>query len=364
MIDPLVRIQGAGPVGILAGLFLVKYGWTPSSIELIDPALGAAQPAHDDDPRILALSHGTLVRLAQLGIDCQAVRIQHIHVSAQDHFGAMEIKTDNVGVSDLGGLVSYSQLLSILRERMRADGIAAYASIAERPMTSMANEPAIRVIAEGGVYQTADRASDSHGMQVVRDYHQNAVVGWVETETGAGTTAYERFTADGAVALLPMKHRYALIWCGETHRAEDFTKASPSTQCRMLDDVMGGRIPGINKVSITGSYPLGLKWRDNIAQHDTVWIGNSAQALHPIAGQGLNLGFRDAETLAACLLQRGRSVAERLQDYARRRKTDRWTVRTATDTLASAAWVRRAIGGVAIIPGAKRLLGQVLMYGG
>ncbi|MBU3724116.1 MAG: hypothetical protein FGM18_01230 [Burkholderiaceae bacterium] len=361
MADPLVRIQGAGPVGILAALFLVKYGWTPSSIELIDPALRAAQPAHDDDPRILALSHGTLVRLAQLGIDCQAERIQHIHVSSVGHFGAMEIKTDNVGVSDLGGLVSYSRLLTILRDRMRADGIAAFASIEERPT---AIEPAMRVIAEGGVYHATDRANDGHGMRVVRDYHQHAVVGWVETETGAGATAYERFTADGAVALLPLKHRYALIWCGETHRAEDFAQASQSTQCRMLDEVMGGRVPGICKVEITGSYPLGLKWREKIAEQDTVWIGNSAQALHPVAGQGLNLGFRDAETLAACLLQRGSPIAERLQDYAHRRKADRWTVRKATDTLATAGWVRRAIGGVAVIPGAKRLLGQVLMYGG
>lgn len=361
MADPLIRIQGAGPVGILAALFLVKYGWTPSSIELIDPALADAQPAHADDPRILALSHGTLVRLAQLGIDCRPVRIQHIHVSAKGHLGAMDIKTGNVGVADLGGLVSYSQLLTTLRERMQSDGIAAYASIDVRPA---ALEPAIRVIAEGGIYQAADRAHETQGMQTVRDYHQQAVVGWVETETGPGPTAYERFTADGAVALLPMNHRYALIWCGANDQTQRFAQASPTAQCRMVDDIMGGRVPGICKVTITGSYPLGLKWRDTIAEHDTVWIGNSAQALHPIAGQGLNLGFRDAETLASCLLQRGSSIADRLHDYARRRRVDRWTVRTATDTLASAAWVRRAIGGVALVPGAKRLLGQILMYGG
>jgi 2-octaprenyl-6-methoxyphenol hydroxylase len=101
-----------------------------------------------------------------------------------------------------------------------------------------------------------------------------------------------------------------------------------------------------------------------LVEGNTVWIGNSAQALHPIAGQGLNLGFRDAETLSACLLQRGQPIAERLQDYAQRRKTDRWAVRTATDTLARAAWVRRSIGAMSLIPGAKRLLGQVLMFGG
>ena len=63
-------------------------------------------------------------------------------------------------------------------------------------------------------------------------------------------------------------------------------------------------------------------------------------------------------------MQRGLTITERLADYARRRRVDRWAVRTATDTLARQAWVRRAIGGVALVPGAKRLLGQVLMYGG
>jgi 2-octaprenyl-6-methoxyphenol hydroxylase len=158
--------------------------------------------------------------------------------------------------------------------------------------------------------------------------------------------------------------RYALIWCCNPQRAEAFTNASQVNRAQLLDKVMGGRISGINAIELTGTYPLGLKWRETVAQGHTVWIGNSAQTLHPIAGQGLNLGFRDAQTLASCLVQRGVTITERLADYARRRRVDRWAVRTATDTLARQAWVRRAIGGVAFVPGAKRLLGQVLMYGG
>ena len=135
-------------------------------------------------------------------------------------------------------------------------------------------------------------------------------------------------------------------------------------QANLLQEAMGRRVEAIRNVEITGSYPLGLKWRDTLHKGNTVWIGNSAQALHPIGGQGLNLGFRDAETLAACLLQRGLPVEQRLDDYARRRKVDRWAVRTATDTLARQDWVRKAIGAVAITPGAKKMLGQLLMYGG
>jgi 2-octaprenyl-6-methoxyphenol hydroxylase len=355
--DSLIRIQGAGPVGIMAALFLVKYGWSRSAIQIIDPALDAAQPAAIDDPRILALSQGTLSRLTQLGLDCHPVRIQEIHVSSQGQFGSMQIKSENAGLAALGGLVPYSQLLEILRSRLRAEGI----SMAAAADTA---SPEVHIIAEGGLYQSADPSLIDSGMQVVRDYQQQAVIGWVQTQLPTGATAYERFTADGAVALLPMHQRYALIWCAAADHAQTFFSADSIRQCEMIENVMGGRLGRIRNVSLTGSYPLGLKWRERLVDGNTVWIGNSAQALHPIAGQGLNLGFRDAETLSACLLQRGRPIAERLLDYAQRRKTDRWAVRTATDTLARAAWVRRSIGAMTFIPGAKRLLGQVLMFGG
>ena len=361
MPDPVVQIRGAGPVGILTALFLVKYGWTPSSVQLIDPGLESAQPGDQDDPRILALSQGTLSRLGQLGIDCQPVRIQRIHVSSQGHFGSMEIKSENAGVPELGGLVPYSQLLDVLRATIKREGLSINTPTGEN---ASAREPSVHVIAEGGLYQTSDRLSQDSGMKVVVDYAQHAVIGWAETASAVGTIAYERFIPNGAVALLPMKNRYALIWCCSPERSDELTGASTGMQCQMLSDVMGGRLGAIKRVEITGTYPLGLKWRDQLVQANTVWIGNSAQTLHPIAGQGLNLGFRDAETLASCLLQRGRSIADRLQDYAQRRQTDRWTVRTATDALARASWVRRSIGPMTMIPGAKRLLGQVLMFGG
>lgn len=359
MTDPFVRIQGAGPVGILTALFLEKYGWDKSAVALVDPAIAAPLPPHDQDPRVLALSHGTLVRLQQLGIDLPITRIKQIHVSSQGHFGSMEIRTDRVGVSDLGGLASYAALLTALREKIKGVGIPITPSLeADEHPTSTVN-----VIAEGGIYQPGLPSADPN-MKVVRDYQQSAVLGWVTTTPPPTDMAWERFTSDGVVAMLPIGQRYALIYCKETAQAEAFYQASDEMRIRLLTDVMGGRVLGIHTIEVTGIYPLGLKWREPLAENNTVWIGNSAQALHPVAGQGLNLGFRDAETLAMCLMQRGQPIAARLQDYARRRKTDRWAVRTATDTLARQAWVRAAIGGVALIPGAKKLLGQVLMYGG
>lgn len=357
MVDPHVRIQGAGPVGILTALFLLRNGWSPESVELIDPAITNSIPVHQDDPRILALSHGTLIRLAQLGIDAQVTRIRHIHVSATDHIGSMEIKTDRVGVTDLGGLASYSSLLTTLRDKVQQAGLPIHARADDQ------RSPAVRVIAEGGLFQPNSTASHD-GMEVVRDYGQQAVIGWVTTQTTPTDTAWERFTADGAVALLPIGNRYALIWCCAKERADDLQAASQTDRCQRLQEVLGQRLTGIATCDITGVYPLGLKWRETLAVGNTVWIGNAAQALHPIAGQGMNLGFRDAETLANCLVQRGSAIEARLQDYAQRRRGDRWAVRMATDTLARRAWVRRAIGGVSVIPGAKKLLGQVLMYGG
>jgi 2-octaprenyl-6-methoxyphenol hydroxylase len=370
MPQPFVRIQGAGPVGLLAALFLIKHGWPRDAIEVIDPALDAAIPAHDQDPRVLALSHGTLIRLEQLGVQPNATRIEEIHVSSEGHFGSMQIRGDRVGVSHLGALASYSTLLSTLRQAAEASGLTMRASV---DASDQPRSPDITVIAEGGLFQpsatsndSSDKrdASSSAAMTVVRDYQQDAVLGWVSTTPAPSIRAWERFTEDGAVALLPIRDRYALIWCGSKARTQEFRESSEARQRALLEAVMGGRVTGINSIEITGVYPLGLKWRDPIATNDTVWIGNSAQALHPIAGQGMNLGFRDAEVLATCLVQYGMPIPTRLHDYAARRKADRWAVRTATDNLARAPWVRRAIGGVALVPGAKKLLGQVLMYGG
>jgi 2-octaprenyl-6-methoxyphenol hydroxylase len=367
MVDASVRIQGAGPVGIMLALFLLKSGWSPEQIELIDPAIDDPLPAHQEDPRVLAISHGTLLRLKQLGIEHNATRIKRIHVSSQGHFGMMEINTDRVGVNDLGALIGYANLLTRLRAKAQESGLRILAS-------ANSTSPDVFVVAEGGIYRGKEaaagdpppsaKASSPTEMVVVRDYHQQAVIGWVHTRPAPGDTAFERFTADGVLALLPVQDRFALIWCCSPQRATEFANADSVAQAAMLHQVIGDRVGAIASVQITGSYPLGLKWRDQVTEGHTVWIGNSAQMLHPIAGQGMNLGFRDAETLATCLLQRGQSIPDRLSDYARRRKADRWAVRTATDTLARQAWVRRAIGGVALIPGAKKLLGQVLMYGG
>lgn len=358
MTDPLVRIQGAGPVGILLGLFLVQSGWSRSAIELIDPSIESALPTHEKDPRVLAISHGTLLRLKQLGVAHNATDIKEIHVSAEGKFGVMLINNDRVGVSELGALIGYGNLLTRLRDKAQQQGLLIKAKASEH-LT-----PDVLVIAEGGIYEKkSDRPEHTSDVEE-KDYHQQAVIGWVRTQAPAGDTAWERFTADGAVALLPIHDRYALIWCCSPERADAFEKASESMQIQMLNQVMKDRVSQIVSVEITGNYCLGLKWRHQVAQGHTVWIGNSAQTLHPIAGQGMNLGFRDAETLATCLQQHGLPIADRLADYARRRRVDRWTVRTATDTLAQKGWVRNAIGGVALIPGAKKLLGQVLMYGG
>lgn len=368
MADVAVRIQGAGPVGLMLALCLRQAGWSANAIELVDPAIDAPTPPHDADPRILALSHGTLLRLAQLNVPHDATPIRQIHVSAQGHFGAMEINTDRVGVDHLGGLINYGSLLTELRKKAVQAGLLIHATAASDRTHD------VLVIAEGGLFQPEKSAlpqnnlqtnsQSNSGARLVRDYEQEAVIGWVETTPAADQRAWERFTSQGVVALLPVKGRYALVWCSSTSTAQDFAQADMPKQVEMVSAVMSDRVGQIHGVTITGRYPLGLKWRDQIVEGHTVWIGNSAQTLHPIGGQGMNLGFRDAETLATCLLQRGLSLDARLADYAARRGPDRWAVRTATDTLARQPWVRRAIGGIALMPGAKKLLGQVLMYGG
>jgi 2-octaprenyl-6-methoxyphenol hydroxylase len=225
--------------------------------------------------------------------------------------------------------------------------------------------------------------------QLRHDYGQTAWVGTVELAGGTPGLAVERFTRQGPVALLPLpalpasagagaatpRSRASLVWCVES--SEDPVAALGDAQrMAVLNTLLPEGVGRIEQIGPLKSFPLGLQAQTSLVRSAClVRIGNAAQTLHPVAGQGLNLGLRDAHALAERLRsapRRGQSLADALRSVHWARAADRWSMIAATDFLArSFTWslpgaaTARALGLLAVehLPGLKPALARQMMFG-
>jgi 2-octaprenyl-6-methoxyphenol hydroxylase len=242
------------------------------------------------------------------------------------------------------------------------DGVEVDAGIAERFD--------LAVVAEGGVFAEQSRKA------LVADYGQTAWVGSATLAAPMAGTAFERFTPDGPVALLPLPAaadgaaRAALVWCVPT-AADPVAPLSAPQRLALLNSRLPAEAGTVTALSPLKSFALGLNAERSLVQGRTVRIGNAAQTLHPVAGQGLNLGLRDAHALVDAL-QRGPGVDAALARAAFGRAPDRWSLIVATDFLArSFTWrlpgaaALRSLGLAALqaLPPAKAALARQMMFG-
>lgn len=336
-----VLIRGAGPVGCTLALALRGSGLR---VGLYDP--GAAAPAF----RPLALSYATRLIFERLGVwrAIAATPIERIIVSQAGSFGRTRLDASDAGVPALGYVAEYADVVKALRGAA-ADMLAQHA-----------NGAVCVVHAEG----TAPGATGKR-------YAQDAVVALVQTEPPATTTAIERFTAEGPLALLPHAGRYALVWSMRPERADEMASAGENEFLSHLASVAG---PGAGRpLAVQGRsrQPLALKVRATRAEGNEVYIGNAAQTLHPVAGQGLNLGLRDAWDLAAALRKESPS-ARTLARFAARRRLDASATIRVTDFLAAGFAgsnpLLRAARGAAltaldIFPAPRRFFARRMIFG-
>jgi 2-octaprenyl-6-methoxyphenol hydroxylase len=386
-----LAIIGAGPVGLT--LALEAAARLPNWQIRVHDAL----PADHDvsgDPRALALSRGTLQVLERLGLwrelSARTAPIRCVHVSQQPPSLAAlstrlrdpELTIDAVseGVDQLGGVLHYGTLVAPMRRRwleLCQQHPERLSSAFGTKVTSA--DPAelqadLVVIAEGGVF--ADQARRA----IARDYQQTAWVGTVEIDGGDAGTAFERFTTQGPVALLPLptpagsapgRRRAALVWC--VRRDDDPVGELDTTQrLAVLSSILPpavGRLVGLSPLK---SFALGLNAERRLVEGRCVRIGNAAQTLHPVAGQGLNLGLRDVMTLVEALRQHRHDPDAALRQMSRLRTPDRWALMATTDFLArSFTWelpglrTLRGLGLAALeaAPPFKSLLARQMMYG-
>jgi 2-octaprenyl-6-methoxyphenol hydroxylase len=304
-------IAGGGPVGATLALALADSGL---DVAVLEARADAASPT---DPRAIALSYGSRLILQRLGVwDAlapAATPIKTIHISQQSRLGRSVLTAEESGQPELGCVVDYGSLYGALSGALEASGIPVlYGAQA----TGMATTPdaatftftrqgveqqlsaALAVVADGG-----RSLSEIPGIRKeVHDYGQAALVARVETELPHSNIAYERFTPRGPLALLPWGERvFALVWTETPEAALALTTLVEGDFLRQLHAHFGDRQGRFVKVQDRGVFPLKLARARPVTAQRLAVIGNAAQTLHPVAGQGFNLGLRDAWELAQIL---------------------------------------------------------------
>ena len=224
------------------------------------------------------------------------------------------------------------------------------------------------VVAADGAHSLVRSAAGISAL--VEDYRQVAVVVHVATDRPAAGIAYERFTASGPLAVLPLADgRYTVVWTVTPERATQLLALTDAEFVGELQRGFGWRIGRIVRAGARATYPLRLSRADALTGQRAVLVGNAAQALHPVAGQGFNLGLRDAALLAEVLAAAADPGAPAvLEGYERRRATDRRGMISFTDGLVKLFASERPIVSAAraaglllfdIAPPAKRALARL-----
>ena len=371
-----VAIVGAGPAGAALAALLAPLG--------LDVALFEARGGPATDARTLALSHGSreLLEEAQAW-PAGTTAITSIHVSQRGAPGRTLLDARDVKLPALGYTVSYANLEAALVARLQGAGVPIHygerceaidttdAAARLRFASGREADARLLVLADGGA-----NASRLPGVLFQeKDYGQSAVVAAMWADRAHGGRAYERFTPEGPLALLPVDERYGLVWTAAPAEAARLLALDEPAFLAAWQERFGDRAGRFTRVERRASFPLRLRVINTPIARRTAIIGNAAQALHPIAGQGLNLGLRDVAALAegvrgvAAESLGGAAMLERYRE-SRRRDTGRGVA--FTDALVSLfgdarripTWGRAAaLGMIDVLPPARRWLADRMIYG-
>ena len=330
-----VLIVGGGPVGATLALTLQKSGVPVTMLEA--RAKGAAY----QDQRALALSYGSRRILEKLGVwaklDAQATAINTIHISQRGSLGRSLLKAQDHQLPALGYVLSYGALTKALDEVLadftgvetlyEAEATHIQPSTDKASVTfnyqqqSQALSSALLVLADGG-----RSLGDIPGIQrETKMYGHDALVTKVKTELPHENIAYERFTPMGPVALLPNGEDFSLVWTGKAEEIEKIMQLHDETFLQQLHQHFGDRVGRFLSVGKRLTFPLKLSYLNPVTAPHLVVIGNAAQTMHPVAGQGFNVGLRDAYELAQQIAQTAPEAwgqPAMMQSYQADRKTD------------------------------------------
>jgi len=375
-----IIVVGGGPVGSALALGLDKAGAT---VTLLEARAGGGA---EDDVRTLALSHGSRLILERLGVwplPVAPTPILEINVSQRAGFGRVELTAAESGVPALGYVVEYGALqraltAALARSRVRIEtGSTALAVEGDAQAVTVTVEQAgstrilqarLAAVADGG-------ASLKLSSQKLHDYEQCALVCDVTAGQPHRNRAFERFTEEGPLALLPNAQGWALVWTARPEHAAALAALDEKTFCTRLGEAFGGSLGTFEVRGRRQVFPLRLKVAARPSIPRCALIGNAAQTLHPVAGQGFNLGLRDAFEFTRLIAVHGAGDpgGEKLLNafYAQRR-FDRTATILFTDSL---IWLFskdipllapvRGLGlaALSVIPGAKKFVARRMIFG-
>jgi len=377
-----IAIIGGGPVG--AALALALRG---SQLKV---CVLEARPANaaSNDARALALSYGSRLLLDRLGVwdvlhDVSAIRT--IHISQKQSFGRAALHAAEMNVPELGYVLPYPALQDALTDALQHSDVASIYGASVTQLSNSDDQAVISYQQDGAEHTLHTRlAVVADGGKLlaqqyppeVRDYGQSALITHITCSAPQANTAFERFTPQGPLALLPFQHGYELVWTAPHQAAQEMLAWDDARFLHELHQHFGDRVGEFLTVGKRTCFPLGLRRApQQVPMPHTVLLGNAAQTLHPVAGQGFNMGLRDAWELAQEILD---STPETLGSeamlaaYRSQRRTDREAGIRFTDGLVRlfsndlplvSAGRAAALTALDCLPFVKKFVAKRMMFG-
>ena len=382
-------IIGGGLVGGTLACALRDTGLRICVVEAVPPR-AANQPSYDE--RVIALAWGSRLIFDGIGLwdrmSAEAEPIRRIHISDRGHFGFGRLDSSDHGVDALGYVIAARAMGSVINDALNAsDAIdllcpAKVVGLRQRDDCvdlevvgggeSRLISTSLVVAADGGDSDIRRRL----GLSVrERDYEHDAVITTVTPDRPQTGTAFERFTDTGPLAMLPMTEgRYSVVWTARREQTPEILALSDAAFLGRLQRRFGYRLGGLDRPAPRRAYPLRLLLTRETVQQRLVLIGNAAHTLHPVAGQGFNLGLRDVAALSEVMADAARAGdfggEQTLAAYQRWRGSDQRQAAAMTDGLAHLfvnPWLPLRLArdaglvGLDLVPGLSRLFARQFM---
>ena len=351
-----IVISGGGLSGALTALslsLLNRGNKEPLSIAIVENAPINQNPSLNFDDRVLALSHQSVSYLADLGVwqhmRQAATSIETIHISDQGYYGKARVYAKDHNVSALGVVIEMALIGKAIYQCLEnvknitwycPNTIASVDYHADGVDLELDDEQKLSATLLLGCDGAHSVVRISAGIDVTtKSYQQSAVIANVSTAVKHNNVAYERFTKSGPIAMLPLsKDRCSLVWTLSPEQAHEVSSLSDDDFKQALYTAFGGWLGDITHVGERAVFPLNLIQANEQVYHRTILIGNASHTIHPIAGQGFNLGLRDTRDLAKVLQQaldddQDIGGLNLLQQYQLMRKQDHQQVIGLTDSL-------------------------------
>ena len=378
-----VIIVGGGPVGSVLALALQQQGVAFTMLE------ARAKGASHKDTRALALSYGSRLILEKLGVwdvdSAKATAINTIHISQRGGLGRTNLNAAEHNQEALGYVLPYGALTQALDGALDTSQVMYEAEATQiKPSEPFAEvtfnqnskshtlQSALLVVADGGrsLGEIAGIAKET------KEYGHDALVSKVTAELPHNNIAYERFTPSGPMALLPNGNAgFSLVWTGEKACIDALLQLDDATFLSQLHAAFGDRVGKFLSIEKRMSFPLKLSTLKPSTAPHLVIIGNAAQTMHPVAGQGFNVGLRDSKTLADLIVESPATAlgaAPMLDTYSKQRRrdprggilfTDLLVNIFSNDTIGLSALRGAGLGALELLKPAKNMLVSKMSFG-